>query len=200
MTNAARKTGVTKPETRTASETSADQPRCASSPGGGANLRLADQPKDARFLPPLPPVGPERAVGGRAVPRSRRPEADYAFSEPDPGDEAEHWRERAACRGMDQFSFFGNEMGVIPPIDLAFAKATCAVCLVKDQCLSVALSNRERYGIWGGLTPAERRHQGARRGYCKRGHPLRGPDSDSRINAKGHAICRICRRLTRRYE
>lgn len=40
------------------------------------------------------------------------------------------------------------------------AKQICNACPVKAQCLDVALSNertsRYRWGIWGGLTPAER--------------------------------------------
>ncbi|MGH3442005.1 MAG: WhiB family transcriptional regulator [Nitriliruptorales bacterium] len=38
----------------------------------------------------------------------------------------------------------------------AEAKATCASCVVRDECLEEALVNREEYGIWGGLTPGER--------------------------------------------
>jgi hypothetical protein len=29
-------------------------------------------------------------------------------------------------------------------------------CPLKDQCLEFALSNNERYGIWGGMSPEER--------------------------------------------
>lgn len=37
------------------------------------------------------------------------------------------------------------------------AKRVCASCPVKDECLAVALTYGEDYGIWGGLTAAERR-------------------------------------------
>lgn len=37
------------------------------------------------------------------------------------------------------------------------AKRVCASCPVKDECLTVALTYGEDYGIWGGLTAAERR-------------------------------------------
>lgn len=36
-------------------------------------------------------------------------------------------------------------------------KALCDVCPVKDECLAHALENKERWGMWGGLTPIERR-------------------------------------------
>jgi hypothetical protein len=37
------------------------------------------------------------------------------------------------------------------------ARAICAKCPIKAQCLAVALENKERYGMWGGTTPIERR-------------------------------------------
>lgn len=37
------------------------------------------------------------------------------------------------------------------------AKRVCASCPVQDDCLQVALTFNEDYGIWGGLTAAERR-------------------------------------------
>lgn len=43
------------------------------------------------------------------------------------------------------------------------AKAICAVCTVKDDCLEFALEIREPYGIWGGLTETERRQVASRR-------------------------------------
>ncbi len=36
------------------------------------------------------------------------------------------------------------------------AKAICAVCDVRADCLRYALEIRELHGIWGGLTEAER--------------------------------------------
>ena len=36
------------------------------------------------------------------------------------------------------------------------AKAICGRCVVKHQCLQVALNTREPWGIWGGLTAGER--------------------------------------------
>jgi hypothetical protein len=39
--------------------------------------------------------------------------------------------------------------------EIATAKAICATCPVSKQCLSAGLN--EAWGIWGGLTPQERR-------------------------------------------
>jgi WhiB family redox-sensing transcriptional regulator len=37
------------------------------------------------------------------------------------------------------------------------AKSICQVCPVKRPCLDYAVEIKEPYGIWGGLTEAERR-------------------------------------------
>lgn len=36
------------------------------------------------------------------------------------------------------------------------AKQVCEQCSIRVECLTWALENDEQYGIWGGLTPAER--------------------------------------------
>jgi len=41
--------------------------------------------------------------------------------------------------------------------DAQAAKRICASCPVQDDCLAVALFFGEDFGIWGGLTAAERR-------------------------------------------
>ena len=37
------------------------------------------------------------------------------------------------------------------------AKAVCAKCPVRAECLTWALTNNERFGVWGGLSERERR-------------------------------------------
>lgn len=37
------------------------------------------------------------------------------------------------------------------------AREICAACPIWEECLDHALSNKERFGMWGGLTPIERR-------------------------------------------
>jgi|FLYN01.1.fsa_nt_gi WhiB family redox-sensing transcriptional regulator len=62
------------------------------------------------------------------------------------------WQERARCRDHDVGLFF-PEKG-----ETAWtAKRICMGCGVRQECLEYALRRGEAEGIWGGLTPAERR-------------------------------------------
>jgi WhiB family redox-sensing transcriptional regulator len=36
------------------------------------------------------------------------------------------------------------------------AKAVCAACDVRRECLAFALATRQPYGVWGGTSPEER--------------------------------------------
>ena len=40
--------------------------------------------------------------------------------------------------------------------DERMAKEFCKKCPVKNQCAMAAIIDGDQYGIWGGLTPAER--------------------------------------------
>lgn len=65
-----------------------------------------------------------------------------------------HWRDRAACKGVDPDLFFprrGDGIGK----QHAVIKEYCEQCPVRRQCLEVGL--REIKGIWGGKTVEERR-------------------------------------------
>lgn len=81
------------------------------------------------------------------------------------GDVATHsweygWQWRAACRGEDSGLFFPP--GHLEPKEEKDArerkaKAICAACPVRIECLEYAIRIREPYGIWGGLNELERR-------------------------------------------
>jgi len=67
------------------------------------------------------------------------------------------WRTRAACRSVDPEVFFPTaEVGPVYDAQVAVAKAVCAGCPVRPECLAEALT-RIPYGIAGGLTAEERR-------------------------------------------
>lgn len=70
------------------------------------------------------------------------------------------WQDRASCKGMDPTLFFGPEYAetVKEKRDREdAAKAVCAECPVRTECLEYALDAREAYGIWGGKTELERK-------------------------------------------
>jgi WhiB family transcriptional regulator, redox-sensing transcriptional regulator len=68
------------------------------------------------------------------------------------------WQIRAACRGIDSAVFFHpeNERGPARDKRDRLAKLVCARCPVIQECRRHALSVREPYGVWGGLSVAER--------------------------------------------
>ena len=75
------------------------------------------------------------------------------------------WQMKAACRGPQSAIFF-------PPAQFerkdekeareVRAKAICATCSVRRQCLDYAIRIKEPHGIWGGLNEIERRQLLAR--------------------------------------
>ena len=67
------------------------------------------------------------------------------------------WREHAACRDLDTGLFFPAGEGEASADQVEAAKAVCAACPVRAECLSFALQTRQEAGIWGGLTEEERR-------------------------------------------
>jgi len=68
------------------------------------------------------------------------------------------WQLHGRCRGMDSAKFFHPESERGPRKEERddAAKAICAQCPVIDPCRAHALQVREPYGVWGGLTEAER--------------------------------------------
>jgi WhiB family redox-sensing transcriptional regulator len=70
----------------------------------------------------------------------------------DDGPEERRWQERANCLGVDPDLFF-PERGA----STKEAKGVCRGCEVRVDCLEYALSNGEKFGIWGGLSERERR-------------------------------------------
>jgi WhiB family redox-sensing transcriptional regulator len=73
---------------------------------------------------------------------------------------SEDWQARAACRGQPAAVFFAPahfERKEARAARERQAKAICAKCEVRSECLAYALRIREPHGIWGGLNESERR-------------------------------------------
>lgn len=69
------------------------------------------------------------------------------------------WMEFARCKGEDPALFFA-EHGAGWHAKHAEAKKICADCIVYKNCMKFALDNQITHGIWGGLSPTERRRYG----------------------------------------
>lgn len=70
------------------------------------------------------------------------------------------WQYHAACRGEVADLFFAPnyfERKEEKEAREARAKAICARCVVRVECLEYALRTREPHGIWGGLNEGERK-------------------------------------------
>jgi WhiB family transcriptional regulator, redox-sensing transcriptional regulator len=69
------------------------------------------------------------------------------------------WQLDGSCRDADPTLFFHpeGERGAARRNRDAAAKTICATCPVMRQCREHALTVREPYGVWGGLSEDDRR-------------------------------------------
>ena len=70
------------------------------------------------------------------------------------------WQASAACAGETGSVFYPPLRAERKAVRVGReqrAKAVCASCPVRSDCLDHAMVHDERFGIWGGLTNRERR-------------------------------------------
>lgn len=67
------------------------------------------------------------------------------------------WRARSACQNADPELFFPLIEAGPGLIQVARAKAVCARCEVRAECLRFAIESVQDHGVWGGKTEDERR-------------------------------------------
>lgn len=70
------------------------------------------------------------------------------------------WQHQGLCRAEDGAVFFPPSHFEHKPdreAREAKAKAICAQCEVRGECLEWALAIREPYGVWGGYSETERK-------------------------------------------
>jgi WhiB family redox-sensing transcriptional regulator len=69
-----------------------------------------------------------------------------------------NWQDSAECRGTEVVLFFGPDGERQPEREIREreAKAVCAGCVVRPECLAYAVSRPEKYGTWGALNEDER--------------------------------------------
>lgn len=77
---------------------------------------------------------------------------------PGPNADFWDWQIRGLCRGVDSAWFFHpeGERGRARAQRESRAKELCSRCPVLAQCRQHALRVREPYGIWGGMSEADR--------------------------------------------
>jgi WhiB family redox-sensing transcriptional regulator len=99
---------------------------------------------------------PHQPLRVAAVPTQRAPVRE---------DEAGPWHAEAVCRRDEAGLFFApsKEPTAARLSREEAAKRVCARCPVMVECREHALLQPEPYGVWGGLTAAERRVVLARR-------------------------------------
>lgn len=87
----------------------------------------------------------------RSLPK-RAPSLPYtSLAEYDWGYLDAPWRKEGLCLDADPDLFFPDQG--VPNKE---GRAICEACPVQTECLSFAIENGERHGIWGGLTQDER--------------------------------------------
>lgn len=73
-------------------------------------------------------------------------------------DNRAEWWSLGACLSADPDLFFPlSETGPLAQRQISAAKAVCAGCEVRRQCLSYALAANPIHGVWGGTSEEERR-------------------------------------------
>lgn len=108
---------------------------------GGRTIVVGTAPDTIRRPPAEPRIRPERAIRDRGW----APMADTRA-----GDSS--WRESALCAQTDPEAFFPDKGGSPDA-----ALAVCRRCSVTEACLTWAVDNHIRFGVWGGLSERERR-------------------------------------------
>jgi WhiB family redox-sensing transcriptional regulator len=100
-----------------------------------------------------------------AAQQTARPAGNRARPDQQPADDLPavrllargRWRGLAGCRTTDPDLFFPVSVSGRSLAQVTEAKAICAACPVRPECLAFAFETGQIHGIWGGLTEEERR-------------------------------------------
>lgn len=71
-------------------------------------------------------------------------------------EDGQHWSTYGNCQtpsAPNMFPADNNEEA------LGWALTCCDGCPVKSLCLTTAMDNDERFGVWGGTTPSQRKYK-----------------------------------------
>lgn len=75
------------------------------------------------------------------------------------GANTEHWFPEIIDEDGVEWLDDGTIYEAFGPTDEYYDRARdiCEQCPIREECLARAMEDKERYGMWGGLTPLERR-------------------------------------------
>lgn len=118
--------------------------------------------------------------------------AAYNLDEPFIADEVLDWRDGAPCGTVDAELFFDRAES--DTFAEEQAKIICHGCPVADDCLDAAMLGREEYGIWGGMTPAERKR------YMSSWLRLKGGRGIVKTLRDSHGILAAAPHIDRKYQ
>jgi WhiB family redox-sensing transcriptional regulator len=70
---------------------------------------------------------------------------------------SEGWRQFGSCRDSDPDLFYPVGRGHAAQEQTEVAKSVCRSCPSREPCLAFALGTRQDLGVWGGMSPDDRR-------------------------------------------
>lgn len=69
------------------------------------------------------------------------------------------WREQGACFNTDSSAFIPSSIALEDTrvlVSYQTALRVCSKCPVITDCLEYAMTTRQSFGVWGGMTPRQR--------------------------------------------
>ncbi|MDZ7786231.1 MAG: WhiB family transcriptional regulator [Candidatus Saccharibacteria bacterium] len=83
------------------------------------------------------------------------------------------WMEDGDCRDHPPETFFPSD-----GIGVLIAQRICAECLVQEECLDYAVTERIDHGVWGGTSERQRRRMIKKRQRTAEASPAELPEAE----------------------
>jgi WhiB family redox-sensing transcriptional regulator len=105
-----------------------------------------------------------------------------------------NWRDQGLCGKVNPAVFFPPTYSAA---NVATAREWCASCPVRQQCATFAIRNGDQFGVFGGMTPAEREAArleagGTRRGGLRESEPCGTAAGYRRHKRRHQPACAPC--------
>jgi WhiB family redox-sensing transcriptional regulator len=103
------------------------------------------------------------------------------------------WQAKAACRDIENPDiFFAEHPGANKSTNEA--KKICKQCPVRIDCLEYAITNDERYGIWGGVSPGGMSEYRRLNPKLRHPHTCRAGHDRAEVGTRADGYCLQCHR------